>query len=501
MTKQSIARDFSHAGRILLLIATCLQMTHQLCNADRFVLATPQGGTREITGRIHGSGQGAYAIETPDGQLEVIAQAAVLERDNTVEWKAATPEELAEQLSDKFGADRFRSQVQGNFVIGMVLMDTLPPQSESRVVGFLRKASQFMNNVQNVFLDFTNDLRLETHEPDVPLVLLIFESDDDFDQYTDSITQGQGLSSQNIAGFYNAMTNYLAIRMTECDTFEVPLHEAIHQQVYNRGVLQRLAPVPAWFNEGIAAGFESNGNRINSGPTKVHSRYAKKYPDARQVTWNELIVNDLAFRGDVLAGDAYCHAWALHWLLVTRHQQEYADYVKTLSQKQPLAKEDIEERKANFHEHFGDDLEELKQEFVLALQRGLRTQRIARDNNNRPGYLRTQKALADLEVTAITRADRGGFLEVQGRLKNINPFRSLVYKVTVVTESGTFARWITPEIASNRTYTLSRQYANQTQGGGVGPASSQFRILVESGLSDSQKVGRWRRGEIEAPQF
>ncbi|MFN3160311.1 MAG: DUF1570 domain-containing protein [Rubinisphaera brasiliensis] len=471
------------------------------CLADRFRLATADGSEREIVGRLHGSGQGAYAIERPDGQLEVVSQAAVLERDNTVEWTPATPEEMAANLAEEFGEDRFRSQVQGNFVIGMVMMAPLPKQSESRVVGFMRKASQFMNNVENVFVDFTRDLRLEFHDPEVPLVLLIFESDDDFDRYTDSITQGQGLSSQNIAGFYNAMTNYLAIRMTECDTFEVPLHEAIHQQVYNRGILQRLAKVPAWFNEGIAAGFEANGGRINSGPTKVHSRYAERYPDARQVTWDDLIVDDLAFRGDVLAGDAYCHGWALHWLLVTKHQEEYAAYVKMLGKKEPLAKEDLKVREQDFREHFGDDLEALKQEFVRSLQRAMRTQRIARNQNSRPGYLRTQEALADLEVTALVRQDRGGYLEVQGRLKNINPFRSLVYQVTIVTQSGTFARWVSGEVGSNRTYTLNRQYANQLEGGGIGPASSQFRVRVDSGLPGSEKVNRWRRGEFDTPEF
>ena len=481
----------------------CLLLT--LCplasvEAERFVLINSQGQRREVIGRIQGSGQGAVSIERRGGQLEIVAQAAILERDLSVEWQPLTPQEMAEELAEEFSEKPFRSYVEGNFVIGMILLDELPKTSETRVLSFQKKAARFMGNVQNSFLKFTKDLQLTARDPETPLVLLIFESDDDFNAYTDSVTQGQGISARNISGFYNGITNYLAIRMTECATFEVPLHEAIHQQVYNRGIFQRLAPIPAWFNEGLASGFESNSDRLFAGPTRIHSHYAERFQSARQVTWDQLVTDDLAFQGDVLAGDAYCHAWALHWLLVTKHQKAYANYVKRLSEKQALTKEDLSVRQADFAEFFGENLASLQAEFVQALQRGQRTQRGATAERQRPGYLRTQKALADLEVTALIRADRGGLLTVEGKLQNLNPFRNMTFCVTAVTDGGLFTQWVLHDVASNRTVNLPLQLADRQLGNGDRSIAT-FRLQVHSTSTGSPTADRWRRGDLPTPHL
>lgn len=480
---------------LLFLLAEGLSTTAW---AERFVIVNAQGERRELVGRLHGSGQGAYAILLPDGQIELVAQAAVLERDNTVEFEPLTPQQLADQLAEEFQPELFRSHIEGNFVIGIVLMDELPRQSEIRVTGFLKKAARFMNNVQSGFQKFTRELRLETHDPEIPLVLLIFESDQDFNAYADQALQGRGLSATNMAGFYNGLTNFLAIRMTECSTFEVPLHEAIHQQVYNRGLLQRLAPIPAWFNEGIASGFEANGDRIMAGPTKVHTRYAEQYPQAAQVTWQDLITDDQAFFGDVMAGDAYCHGWALHWLLVTKHQKAYADYVRTLSKKQPLVKEDLETRQQDFERHFGSDLPGLKQEFAQALQRALRTQRLPNNPNKQPGYLRVHKGLADVEITASTGGVGG--MEVEGRMRNINPFRNLSFSVTVLTDAGTYAQWILADLSPNKVTPLPKKQAMRTIAGATGGPASTCRILVKAILPDGEESRRWQAGEYPVPE-
>ena len=77
-----------------------------------------------------------------------------------------------------------------------------------------------------------------------------------------------------MGGFYSPQTNFLAVRLDECRTYEVVLHEAIHQQTYNRELFHRLAAVPTWFQEGIATGFESSQGKISVGPGKISMRYA-----------------------------------------------------------------------------------------------------------------------------------------------------------------------------------------------------------------------------------
>ena len=500
LIKKIIKHSIPVTNNIICLVAMCLVLfaSTNLIQAERFVIVNEKGEKQEIIGRLHASGQGAFAIQRPGGQMELVAQGAVIERDNTIPFKAATPEEMSQQLSEEFGPGTFRSYTEGNFVIGLVLMDELPKRSEARAIIFMKKAAKFMNNVQKVFLKFATKMKLETTDPECPLVLLIFESDDAFDAYAESVTKGQGLSAGNISGFYNGLTNYLAIRMTECHTFEVPLHEAIHQQVFNQGVLTRLAPIPTWFNEGIAAGFEANSDRISAGPTKVHTRYAKMAATANQLTWSQLVVEDQAFRGDVLAGEAYCHAWCLHWLLVTKHAKQYSAYVKHLSEKQPFTKQDSTVREEEFVQFFGDDFTALKLQFNKAIQYSQRRQR--KPPAQKPvGYMHSQRALADFELTAINRVDRGGVLEVEGRMRNINPFRSLSFSIAVVTDAGTYAQWILPAVASNRVVPLPKKYADKIAPGSSGGSSNSFRVRVRSILPDSKEAARWSRGDLPAP--
>ncbi len=501
MNCHSIKSDFTFRRLPDLTIFLLLVFHVDIARADRFVIVNEKGEQREIIGRLHASGQGAYAIERPGGQMELVAQGAVIERDNTIPWKAATPKELAAELSEEFGAETFRSYLEGDFVVGLVLMEKLPKKSEGRAVNFMKKAARFMNTVQNTFLKFAKKMKLKLKDPECPLVLLIFESDDDFDAYAEKVTQGQGLSAGRISGFYNGLTNYLAIRMTECHTFEVPLHEAIHQQVYNRGVLKRLAPIPAWFNEGIASGFESNSDRISAGPTKIHQRYAKMAQTASQLTWSQLITDDQAFRGDVLAGEAYCHAWSMHWILVTKHARQYTAYVKHLSEIEPFSKQETETRRADFIRYFGEDIDALKREFEQALQIAYRRRRKPTEKKERAGYLHAQRALADFELTAINRQDLGGVLEVEGRMRNINPFRSLSFSIVVITDAGVYAQWILPNVSSKQVVPLPKKYADKIAPNRVRTGSyNSFRVKVRSISPESEEAARWKQGELPGPE-
>ena len=292
-------------------------------------------------------------------------------------------------------------------------------------------------------------------------MLLIFETDDDFMKFTEEETggSGRGLSAGNILGYYSGLTNHLVIRMSECHTFETPLHEAIHQQVHNRGVLQRLAPAPAWFNEGIATGFEGNGDRINVGPLKVNSRYSKAAMRARAVDWDDVVADDRAFRGDVLAGEAYAHAWSIHWFLATKYRKQYVEYLQMLSQKQPLAKDDGAARLQDFERVFGKPVGKLQSEFPQWLDQAAKRQKISLNDTKPPGYTVTQSNLAEVEMTAVR--TNNGPLEVEGRMRCISHVRPMSFHVTVETEAGTYAEWFLPGVPPLKVMPLGKQFAQK----------------------------------------
>jgi hypothetical protein len=478
-------------------VATCFALTSP-ARADRWVYLDENRKEVKAEARLAGSGQGVHALELANGRIRLVPQGAVLSREAAEGPAAIDARTMAAQLAEEFGAERFRYEVSEPFVVGLVLATPLHRSEESRARGLLSKVARFMGRVEDVFEDFARQARIETQPPRFPLVVLIFETDDDFMKYAEEASDGEGISAVNIAGFYSSQTNILAIRLSECATFAVPLHEAIHQQVYNRQVFQRLAVLPVWFNEGIATGFEGDGDRIKNSPLRVNAHYAQFAFEKGQMNWTEIVRDDRTFGADVFAGEAYTAAWSLHWLLVTRYPEEYAQYVRRLGQLEPLQIVSAEQRLKDFRQAFGRTPEELQEEFPTALEAGLRRQKIAFERQT-AGVSVTQSNLAEVQVTAVQRA--GGPLRVQGRMKNISPLRDMSFHVIVETETGLYADWYVPSLSINRAAPLPLQQVRKRLPNAPGGNSSTFRVRVRSVPPDSEEGQRWKRGELPVPEF
>jgi hypothetical protein len=341
--------------------------------ADDFTVRLESGDSVKVSARHAGSGQGAHALELCDGELKVIPADAVLSRESGPDPTPVMPDVLLQKLIAEFGADRTITEVEKPFVIVLIRESNKPIDAgtERRFKAVVKKAGQFFKGMQNSFLEFVKQARVDTTPVKYPLPAVIFESNDQFNAYTVASTNGQALSPENISAFYDLLSNRLVIRLRECATFDTPLHEAVHQQVYNRGVLQRLAPVPSWFNEGIATGFEGDGERIRGGPKVISDRYGRLALRAKVVNWQEIVANDRTFQGDVLAAEAYGHAWGLHWLLVTKYRSEYNQLVRTFSAKKPLELDRPDERVAEFEKIIGKPIEALQREFYNDLPRAM----------------------------------------------------------------------------------------------------------------------------------
>ena len=438
------------------------------------------------------------ALERRDGQIEVVPSQQILNRVIGPDPVPLTCPEMIDRLTEKFGTDRFRARADAPYVVGLVLSEPLPKQFESKAAACLKKGAAFMKTVEKVFIDFVDDLKLETEKTRYPLVLLIFETDDDFMRFAAEEMGGVGLSASSILGYYSALTNRLAIRMSECYTFETPLHEAIHQQVYNRGLMQRLSPAPAWFNEGIATGFQGNGEKINVGPLRVNSRYARAAMRAKTVDWDNVVSEDKAFQGDVLAAEAYSHAWSIHWFLVTKYRKQYVEYLRLLSQKPALQNDDARQRIDDFERIFGKRVGKLQSEFPQWLEAAAKKQKVTFSDATQPGTLVAQKNLADIEITAL--ADSPGEIPaVEGRLRNMSQIRPMSFYVTLETDAGMYADWFLPNVAPQKVLQLSKQLAEKEMKGGPGGPTRTFQIKVKVAVPESKTAQAWQRGELPAP--
>ena len=480
---------------VLRVALLSLLVGHGAACADTFTYLDKQNQTQTIEARLVASGRGVHVLGKADGQYVVVAQEKLQKRVAGPDPVPITVEAMKELLLDEFGEDRLRIQSEDSYVVGLVLAGPLSPRAESKVQGFLRKVVRFMINVDRVFTRFCREFRIDVHRPEFPLVLLVFETDSSFNAYVSNIPGGSGLDAEDMRGVYSPLTNRLAIRMSECRTYQVPLHEAIHQQVYNRGVLQRLAEVPVWFNEGIATGFENDGVRIDVGPTKVNATYAHQVPQATRLRWEDIVANDATFRGDVLASEAYVHAWSLHWLLVTQHRRGYAKFIKRLGTIAPLCEQTRAERDQQFLECFGQSVTALRQDFSRLLQAQMKREQIPPTDPDADDNVIFADT-SEVALTARTSTDEDGLLEARGTLTNVSPYRRLAYYVTLQTDGGLYAQWHLPSVKSLEKRTLNERLVEKVVDGGPGKTGNSYRVEVTCALPDSPEAERWRRGEF-----
>lgn len=483
---------------LTLLFATALLSLELV--ADTVTYQDEEGNEISIEARLLGEGQGFQVFERRDGQLQIVPNGAVTNREPNDAPAPFTTEQMSEMLIERFGDELIRVRTDRNNVVGLILASELPESSEKQADTFIKKASTFMSNVDSIFLRYAESRRFPLKDPVFPLVMLIFESDEDFNAYATEATGGRGLMVENILGFYSPITNWLAVRMGSCDTFEVPLHEAIHLQMYNR-VFNRLAPIPKWFDEGIATGFEGDGNRITVLPGKVNSNYARRAAFlSDRIDWKDVVSDDGAFTADILAGDAYTLAWCMHWILTTRHVEEYQAYVKELSTRQTLESLDSEERVKRFEETFGLSIAELQDRFPQSLQIAARAQKVRLDKSAIPKVADRTQSLGQVEMQAVESRPGTG-VEAAGKLKNLSPLRTLTFYVTMETADGTYADWVLPNLRPGSSAELRRRKAVRPFNLKQQFAAGTYQIFIRSVPAESDAAKAWQSGEVPGPKL
>lgn len=338
--------------------------------ADTFIYSDREGKRHQVEARLAGSGQRIHVLELNDGQLLLVPEAAVIDRRPGNDPPPIDHQAMEKKLIEAFSPERMLTVIDRPLVLGMVLAQPVDqPRERNTRVAALKRVGAFLRGVQGKFLDFIRTTRVPAEGVRFPLAVLIFESDRDFNEYASAIVGDDTLSAQNIAGFYSALSNHLVLRLSECDSFQVPMHEFIHMQVHNRGILKRLAPVPVWFHEGIATSFEGERGQVLRVPSQITDRYANLAARSRTVTWKEIVERDRFFQGDMFAGEAYGNAWALHWLLLTQYKAQYGKYVRHLADRSPLEDYSAEERLKQFEEIIGKSPDELQREFLERIAR------------------------------------------------------------------------------------------------------------------------------------
>lgn len=340
-------------------------------HADEFTYFDREGEKQTVTARLVGSDQGFFALEMADGQMLLVPEGTVEERVPGDDPEPLSADKVAATLTETFGgAEKVIIHVDHPHILVYIPHEPITDKRERvRKANLLKDADLYLHSMERKFSEHVRYYHLDDQPFRFPLITIIFETDEDFEDYTRTVTANEkGLSAGAIAGFYDSLSNYLVLRESECATFAVPLHESIHQQAFNRQIVQRMAPVPIWFHEGLANAFEGDGKTVKKGPKAVNDLYCQAALSAQAVTWDEIVRNDRSFQSEQTAGEAYGHAWALHWLLVVNHRKEYGRYVKYLSQLKPLEMVDERERVEQLETAIGSSVDDLYDEFLVRIR-------------------------------------------------------------------------------------------------------------------------------------
>jgi hypothetical protein len=250
------------------------------------------------------------------------------------------------------------------------------------------------------FANFWTRKGMKLHEPEFPLVAVVFNSAESYSAFA----RGElGGAPESIIGYYSLRSNRITMydltgveslrsagdrrgsaaqinRMLERPEVEqlvaTIIHEATHQIAFNSGLQTRYADIPLWVSEGIAAFFETpdlasaKGWRtigaVNNNRLDRFRDYLERRPSA---SLKSLISDDKRIRDTRQALDAYAEAWALNYYLIHHRPKQYVAYLQMLSRKEQLLWDDPATRLKEFQETFGDNLGQLDNDFLRQMQK------------------------------------------------------------------------------------------------------------------------------------
>ncbi|MGZ0168707.1 MAG: DUF1570 domain-containing protein [Planctomycetales bacterium] len=250
--------------------------------------------------------------------------------------------------------------------------------------------SQLLERMQIAFQSYWKNRRFELSQLVAPLPVLILSDQTQFAKMaefdrTPASAKGQGyflVTANRIVLFdltaSGATSPAMTIAEVQRRAQRIPasvatvVHEATHQIAFNRGMHRRYADNPVWLTEGMAMYFEATdlkSRRGWSGIGKVNRarlfRFREFLKARRKPDSIETLVRDNSrFANTDSATDAYSEAWALTYFLIRTRIRDYSQYLKAVSQKQPLQWDMPDERLAAFQLAFGADLGQLNREIL-----------------------------------------------------------------------------------------------------------------------------------------
>lgn len=383
-------RSLNHVNRLIAALAI---LSLAWCSSARALdHVTTQVDDREeiVSGRVMVTAEdGGLLVQTPDGTLVSIEPKNIVSRREDAEpFRQMGRDELARHMLAELPSG-FEAHSTSHYLIC---------HNTSRE--YANWCGALFERLYKAFTNFWSRKGIKLHEPEFPLVAVIFNSRESYTKFSESEL---GKFSDEMIGYYSFRTNRVTMYdLTGIETLRAPgdrrstsaqinlilsrpeaervvatiIHEATHQIAFNSGLQTRFADIPLWMSEGIAVYFEApdlssaKGWRNVGGVNEIRLERFREYLGRRSSTsLKSLIADDKRFRNGETALDAYAEAWALNYYLIRHRPRQYVAYLKMLAEKPPLVWDDPQERLREFQAAFGENLGALDADFLRQMQK------------------------------------------------------------------------------------------------------------------------------------
>lgn len=331
--------------------------------------APPQPGNQErvivhqddqlVVGIVHVKVGDRYVVLMPDGQLISVKIAETTATDRP--FVPATQDEIAAELTNgRFKG--FRTKQTKRYLYVYNTSDA-----------FAMATSRIMETMYPGLFNFFRRQKIDVHDPQFPLVVVMFKTQDEFEKYR--------AMPPGLVAYYNGLSNHVVMyeqsRLTEIapelavkQSISTIAHEGVHQILHNIGVQQRLSRWPLWFSEGLAEYFAPTelGRRVRwKGVGLVNDlrlyELSEYYKRERQLTNGKLLRNTV--EASNLDSLGYATSWALINYFAKNRRADFYDYLRRVSEIAPM---ETAQPGALFREHFGNSYDELEVEVVKHLR-------------------------------------------------------------------------------------------------------------------------------------
>jgi len=222
----------------------------------------------------------------------------------------------------------------------------------------------------------------ELEKPPVPLVVIMFRAQAEFQRYRKM--------PAGIVAYYNMVSNQVVLYepaigpnsrrdLVQGQALSTIAHEGAHQLLHNIGIQQRLSLWPMWLSEGLAEYLAptSFGKRLRwKGAGDIND--LRMFELENYLQQSELRgLDGSTIRDSVgaprLNSTGYATAWALVHYLAAHRKQELLDYIRYISQLEPLTGmashgDRVEANLQHFREFFDDDLAAEEKSFIQHLK-------------------------------------------------------------------------------------------------------------------------------------